>query len=104
MIDWAIHNVALDGTPGTNFAYSNFGYCVLGRVIEHLTGQRYDDFVRQDVLRHCDVIGMAIGGNTLAERQPMEVRYDAQRGSNRCMERRAHGFVPAAGWRARPTW
>jgi CubicO group peptidase (beta-lactamase class C family) len=80
LIDWTIHNVGLDRSPGSNFAYSNFGYCVLGRVIEHVTGQRYGDFVRQNVLRLCDVTGMAIAGNTLAERQPMEVRYDGQRG------------------------
>ncbi|HTB45810.1 MAG TPA: serine hydrolase domain-containing protein [Acetobacteraceae bacterium] len=102
LIDWAIHNVALDRTPGTNFAYSNFGYCVLGRVIEHLTGQRYDDFVRQDVLRHCDVTGMAIGGNTLAERQPMEVRYDGQRGEQPYAWNVAR-TDSYGGWVARPT-
>src|SRR6202012_3927110 len=102
LIDWAIHNVALDRTPGTNFAYSNFGYCVLGRVIEHLTGQRYDDFVRQDVLRHSYVTGMAIGGNTLAERQPMEVRYDGQRGEQPYAWNVAR-TDSYGGWVARPT-
>lgn len=29
----------LDFTPGVRFAYSNFGYCVLGRIIEKSSGQ-----------------------------------------------------------------
>jgi N-acyl-D-amino-acid deacylase len=29
---------SLDFDPGTRYAYSNFGYCVLGRVIEKISG------------------------------------------------------------------
>ena len=32
---------------GTRFAYSNFGYIVLGRVIERISGLPYDVFMRQ---------------------------------------------------------
>ena len=32
---------------GTRFAYSNFGYIVLGRVIEKISGLSYGDYVRQ---------------------------------------------------------
>ena len=35
LISWTLDNVAaLPQTPGTNYAYSNFGYCLLGRIIE----------------------------------------------------------------------
>jgi CubicO group peptidase (beta-lactamase class C family) len=64
--------------PGTAYAYSNFGYCVLGRVIEKITGQSYEAFTREAVLRRCGIDGMRIGGNTLAERMPDEVRYHGQ--------------------------
>lgn len=40
----------LDFDPGTRYAYSNFGYCVLGRIIERVSGQKYEDFVRKEVL------------------------------------------------------
>src|SRR5215218_7494387 len=40
----------LDFDPGAKFAYSNFGYIVLGRVIERLSGTRYEAFVRARVL------------------------------------------------------
>ncbi len=40
----------LDFAPGTAYAYSNFGYCVLGRVIEAVSGKPYHEFVRQKIL------------------------------------------------------
>src|SRR5439155_25638276 len=36
----------LDFDPGTRYAYSPFGYCVLGRVIERATKQPYEKYVR----------------------------------------------------------
>jgi CubicO group peptidase (beta-lactamase class C family) len=65
----------LDHAPGEHFAYSNFGFCVLGRVIEKVTRQRYAEFVQGAVLKRCGIEGMMIGGNTLADRQRGEVRY-----------------------------
>lgn len=68
--------------PGTYFAYSNFGYCLLGRVVERVSGKDYADYVKQMLLAPIGVADMEIGGNTLAERQPREVRYhDAGRSS-----------------------
>ena len=40
----------LNFDPGTKFAYSNFGYIVLGEVIAAVSGQPYDRFVRDTVL------------------------------------------------------
>ncbi|MEO1528830.1 MAG: serine hydrolase domain-containing protein [Planctomycetota bacterium] len=34
LIAWTIQNQPLETTPGSNYAYSNFGYCLLGRIIE----------------------------------------------------------------------
>ena len=38
--------IPLDFAPGERFAYSNFGYCLLGRVIEAVAGKPYDEHVR----------------------------------------------------------
>jgi CubicO group peptidase (beta-lactamase class C family) len=38
LISWTLENLPLTSPPGQNWAYSNFGYCVLGRVIEQVTG------------------------------------------------------------------
>ncbi|HXD73529.1 MAG TPA: serine hydrolase domain-containing protein [Vicinamibacterales bacterium] len=70
----------LDTAPGEHYAYSNFGFILLGRVIEVVTGTFYDEHVKQRVLRRCGITGMSIGGDTLAERQPREVRYYGQDG------------------------
>ncbi len=40
----------LDFDPGTRYAYSNFGYCVLGRVIEQVSGLSYEKLVRTRIL------------------------------------------------------
>jgi N-acyl-D-amino-acid deacylase len=39
----------LDFDPGERYAYSNFGYCLLGRVIEVVSGQNYESYVKQHV-------------------------------------------------------
>jgi N-acyl-D-amino-acid deacylase len=67
----------LDFTPGERFAYSNYGYCLLGRVIEKITGQKYDDYVKEHVLKPVDVDRMAIGATLLNGRRDGEVRYYA---------------------------
>jgi CubicO group peptidase (beta-lactamase class C family) len=61
--------------PGSAMHYSNFGYCVLGRVIEKVTGERYEDYVRGAVLAPIGITRMRVGHSLLAERAPGEVRY-----------------------------
>jgi len=82
LISWAIQNVALAYPPGEHYAYSNFGFCILGRVIEKLTGAPYEQHVRDAILKRCGVTGMRIAGNTLAERAPGEVVYYGVEGQN----------------------
>ena len=65
----------LDFDPGARYAYSNFGYALLGRVIERVTGQPYESYVRERVLRPAGVTRMRIGRSLLAGRAPGEVRY-----------------------------
>jgi N-acyl-D-amino-acid deacylase len=61
--------------PGGRYAYSNFGYAVLGRVIERVSGTPYETFVRAEVLGPLGVERMAVGHSRLAGRMPGEVRY-----------------------------
>jgi N-acyl-D-amino-acid deacylase len=65
----------LDFAPGERYAYSNYGYCLLGRVIEKLTGQPYDQYVQQHVLQPLKITTMKIGASHLEGRAPNEVRY-----------------------------
>jgi N-acyl-D-amino-acid deacylase len=66
---------ALDFDPGTRYAYSNFGYCVLGRLIEKTTGQDYDKFVREKILSPIGIKRMRIGASLDGKQAPGEVRY-----------------------------
>ena len=75
LITWAVNHQPLQYEPGTHYAYSNFGYCILGRVIEKLSRQSYAEFVKQNVLQKCGITDMQIAGNTLAERRADEVVY-----------------------------
>ncbi|RBQ16100.1 serine hydrolase [Spongiactinospora rosea] len=111
LIDWMLghdgrtpptFNAPLTHTPGTTFEYLNFGYCLLGRVIERVTGLTYAEAVRQNVLVPCGITDMHIAGDTLADRRANEVVY-TPRGSTlspygiRISRMDSHG-----GWIASP--
>ena len=51
----------LDFTPGERFAYSNIGYCILGRVIERVAGAPYEAHVRERVLGPAGAARMKVG-------------------------------------------
>lgn len=65
----------LDFDPGTRYAYSNFGYNLLGRVIENLSGETYEGYVRRQVLEPLGITAMRIGATRPAGRVPGEVAY-----------------------------
>ena len=65
----------LDFEPGSRFAYSNFGYMLLGRVIEKISGQPYAEYVRTTVLIPMGLPRIQQSGSTLANRLSGEVRY-----------------------------
>lgn len=63
----------LDFSPGERYAYSNFGYCLLGRAIEKVTGLPYEDYVRRTILNPIGASRMRIGATRFIA--PGEVRY-----------------------------
>ncbi len=50
--------------PGTKFVYSNLGYNILGRVIEHRTGTPYGVYVTNNVLRPAGAVSMRLMNRT----------------------------------------
>jgi N-acyl-D-amino-acid deacylase len=61
--------------PGTRYAYSNLGYCILGRIIEQVAGMPYDEYVTRRVLAPAGARGMRLGRTLIEGRAPGEVRY-----------------------------
>jgi len=47
--------------PGTKYAYSNIGYWLLGRIVEHASGESFTAYVRDRVLRRLDIPADATG-------------------------------------------
>jgi N-acyl-D-amino-acid deacylase len=65
----------LDFDPGTRYAYSNFGYAVLGRIIERVSGTSYERFVQDAVLAPAGATRMRLGRSLYADRAAGEARY-----------------------------
>jgi CubicO group peptidase (beta-lactamase class C family) len=65
----------LDFNPGTREAYSNFGYCVLGRVVEKASGKAYADYVQEEVLAPLGIHRMRQGRSLESQRAKGEVKY-----------------------------
>ncbi len=65
----------LDFDPGARFAYSNVGYLLLGRVIEHLASTNYESYVRENVLQPAGISRMKLGRSWSGNLDQGEVRY-----------------------------
>ncbi len=84
--DWSFHelisdmidNRSLVYEPGSQYNYLNFGYCLLGRIIEKVTGRGYEEYVKQSILIPTGIYNMKIAGNTIDERYDKEVVYYGQ--------------------------
>jgi CubicO group peptidase (beta-lactamase class C family) len=102
LIRWTLTNQPLTGDPGNSYGYSNFGYCLLGRVIESATGQTYEKAVKSLVLNRTGSKSLFVGGHKRDQRRTNEVvyydKYDPY-GKNMDVTRMdSHG-----GWIATPT-
>jgi CubicO group peptidase (beta-lactamase class C family) len=71
----------LDFAPGTRQAYSNVGFCILGRVVEKISGQTYESYVRDHVLAPASVYAMSIGRPHASGRLANEAKYYAYTGA-----------------------
>jgi dihydroorotase len=65
----------LDFDPGEASAYSNFGYCLLGRIVEKASGESYEAFVQREVFGVLGVERPRLGRTLPAEAVPGEARY-----------------------------
>jgi CubicO group peptidase (beta-lactamase class C family) len=68
-------NQPLDFSPGSRSAYSNFGYCILGRVIERASGQTYLSYLQNQILNPIGINDLFLGRTLPQQRQPKEVSW-----------------------------
>jgi CubicO group peptidase (beta-lactamase class C family) len=60
-------------SPGTKYLYSNLGYNILGRVIEHVASTQYGEYVKARVLVPAGISRMELGRTKPKDRLPDEV-------------------------------
>lgn len=75
LINKVLDERSLTYNPGTQYEYSNFGYSLLGRIIEKVSGMTYEDYVKEMVLAPMNITGMNISGNTKTDAYEHEVTY-----------------------------
>jgi CubicO group peptidase (beta-lactamase class C family) len=78
---WMTTKYDLDFPPGSDTEYSNYGYMLLGMIIERVAGTRYEDFVRENLLLPLGIRRMRLGPSLFSDRLPSEVTYQ-QRHAN----------------------
>ena len=71
---WTLAKLPLQNPPGEHYAYSNFGYCILGKTVAKLD-RRARRRCPGESLSRCGISNMRLAGNTRAERAFREVVY-----------------------------
>ena len=66
---------SLASSPGSTYVFSNFGYSLLGRVIEKVTGKSYESYIKEFILAPMEITKMTIGVNSKSESTAQEVTY-----------------------------
>lgn len=77
MVKWQLQQ-PLDFDPGSREAYCNFGYCVLGRLIEEISEQSYAKYLAEQVLEPADMNHTQLAMTRIQDRRADEVRYHMQ--------------------------
>ncbi|MBS1496385.1 MAG: beta-lactamase family protein [Bacteroidetes bacterium] len=78
VINWTLDNNLLAYPPGTHFDYSNFGYMLLAKIVEKLSGKTYEQYFTDEFLSKVNATHTTIAGTSLADRQLGEVKYYGQ--------------------------
>lgn len=114
---YVLKNRKLDYVPGQKSVYSNFGYALLGLIIEETSGRPYETYVVEQVLNPLGIYDMHLGRSLPEYRYENEVRYYGLKGERKVLSSFGTGEkVPkyyggnaietlgaAGGWVATPT-
>ena len=79
-------NRRLKFAPGSWQSYSNFGYLLLSKVIEKVSGMPYEEFICNEVLAPAGCYDMHIAGTYYEDRKDNEVRYYTHEGDGKYIE------------------
>jgi CubicO group peptidase (beta-lactamase class C family) len=74
-IQYTLKHKMLDFEPGSQSSYSNFGYSVLGKIIEEVSGLGYENYVITRILNPLNIYDMHLGTTRKTFKFPNEVDY-----------------------------
>jgi N-acyl-D-amino-acid deacylase len=74
VISW-MFSKPLDYAPGTTYAYANFGYQILGRVIEKASGKSYMNYIQQNLLGNAAITN-SLGFTNVIQSRSRPVNLD----------------------------
>ena len=77
IVTWQLQQT-LDFAPSSRKAYSNFGYCVFGRIIEVVSGQTCEEYMTEFLLSPVGMHATRLRKPRPADRGSDEVRYYMQ--------------------------
>jgi CubicO group peptidase (beta-lactamase class C family) len=75
IIQYTLSKQMLDFTPGTSAKYSNLGFNILGEIIEKITNQNYEIYVRDTILAPLGISDIHSAKSLLINKYPKEVHY-----------------------------
>jgi N-acyl-D-amino-acid deacylase len=83
----------LQFAPGSERQYSNFGYLVLGRVVEKAAGKPYKDAVQELICEPLGIDDIRLSATRVQDRHPSEVHYPHESGLDIPLRDSVGGFV-----------
>ncbi len=107
----------LDFKPGSKSSYSNFGYAILGRIIEIISNQSYEEYIKTNILFPLEIYDMHLARSFYYQKHVNEVSYyetDNPRkvptfNDTKTLVPKAYGgndmelIAPTGGWLASPS-
>ena len=114
---YVLENCKLNYSPGNKSAYSNFGYALLGLIIEKTSNLSYEDYVVSQILNPLGIYDMHLGKSLAEDKYENEVKYYGLKGERKVLSSFGTGekvskyyggnsieaLGSAGGWVASPT-
>jgi N-acyl-D-amino-acid deacylase len=88
----------LDFNPGSKEVYSNFGYSLLGQIIEKVSGKTYIQYIQEDLFAPLGVTDVYLGDSLLENRQPDEPYYTCTGKAENVFNPGTQVCWPDGGW------
>jgi CubicO group peptidase (beta-lactamase class C family) len=102
---WHIRNfmqtMPLQLPPDTAYKYSNYGFCLLGRIVASRNGKPYDEVIKEQIMQPLGLTRPEIGLSHRDQRLPGEVLYHPRElNVRRSVNAASQPFVPLhyGGW------